>query len=201
MHQPVAAVCNIRPQCGMLFDRGDSAFQVVMADSLSGLTLYPSQIVTSPCSGTLMRCFFPPVFNITSQRQTWTNAAATIQRRPYGNNEVMSGIIAPSGAISTTLQFTLLSTESGLDVVTLSSCTTVNCSQVSSLGSFSGEVVPSPVTSTTGIMLIQWRSDSSIVLSGWSATWTSRFDAACEFSVTFHCHLGKIASGCEREAE
>jgi hypothetical protein len=120
---------------------------------------------------------------MSSQRQTWTNAAGSVQRMPYSNNEAMSGIIAPTGATSITLQFTLFVTEAGYDFVVLSSCTAIDCSQKSEIGKFSGNTIPSPVTSNTGVMLIEWTSDFSNVVytSGWSATWTSQ---RCELSLS-----------------
>ncbi len=110
---------------------------------------------------------------MTSQRQTWTSSTGTVERRNYNNNEVMSGIIAPTGAGAVTLRFTVFNTESGFDFVTVKSCTATNCLQsgVTELGRYSGSTIPGPVTSNTGIMLIEWTSDSIVFTSGWSADW------------------------------
>jgi hypothetical protein len=118
---------------------------------------------------------------MSSQLQIWTDAAGTIQRKNYGNSESMSGIIAPFGASSITLQFTSFSTENGYDFVTVLSCTTANCSQSTQLGRFSGTSLPSLVTSDTGVMRIYWMSDNIVVSTGWSAAWTSDANA-CEES-------------------
>jgi hypothetical protein len=85
------------------------------------------------------------------------------------NNEVMSAIISSPGAIS--LAFTDFSTEGCCDYVTVSSCNTPS-SCVHQLGSYSGNKIPSQVTSNTGIMRIDWRSDSSVMSIGWTAVWT-----------------------------
>lgn len=106
----------------------------------------------------------------------------SIQRMSYGSNERMSSIIAPTGAISITLQFTSFSTELDYDIVVLSNCTAIDCLQRSELGRFSGPTIPTSRTSNTGIMLIEWTSDGSVVSSGWSATWTSQSNA-CEIAI------------------
>jgi hypothetical protein len=120
---------------------------------------------------------------MSSIQQTWTNPEGSIRRMPYSSNEIMSAIIAPTGATSITLQFTSFSTEFALDIVVLSRCTAINCFQRTELGRFSGQTIPGPVTSNTGVILIQWTSDSSVEFSGWSATWTSP-SIACEIAVT-----------------
>ncbi len=126
---------------------------------------------------------FPPAFSISSQRQTWTIAAGSVYRMPYSNSETMSGIIAPTGATSITLQFFAFETESGYDFVVLSRCTAIDCSQKVQIGRFSGATIPSPVISNTGIMLIEWTSDNLVSFSGWFATWSSLSNASCEIAV------------------
>ena len=84
----------------------------------------------------------------------------------------MSAIISSSAAI--TLTFNSFDTESGYDELTVSSCTTTQCSTVNVLlDAYSGSTIPSPVTSTTGIMLIEWQSDGSVTRSGWDAVFSS----------------------------
>ena len=86
----------------------------------------------------------------------------------------MAGIIAPTGAASITLTFTEFNTELNYDKLTVLGCVTDDCSQTAILlDAYSGTVAPSPVTSSTGVMLIVWHSDTSNSRSGWSATWTA----------------------------
>ncbi len=113
------------------------------------------------------------IFYMNYQEQIWTDPAGVVERRNYGNGESMSGIIAPTGAFSIRLQFTFFNTELGYDFVTIKSCTAIDCFQNSLLSSNSGSTVPAPVTSDTGVMMIQWRSDASVTYSGWAATWSS----------------------------
>jgi hypothetical protein len=111
---------------------------------------------------------------MSSEQQNWTSLAGAVQRNDYDNSEIMSAIIAPPGASSVTLQFMTFETEEECDFVIISSCTAAdNCSQSSELGKYSGSTIPEPVTSDTGIMLIQWETDGSVVYSGWSANWSS----------------------------
>ena len=109
--------------------------------------------------------------NMSNVQQVATSSTGSVFRMNYGNNEAMSAIIAPTGAVSVVLRFTTLNTESSFDFVTVKSCTAIGCSQTSDLGRYSGTTIPSPVTSNTGIMLIQWTSDGSYTYAGWSATW------------------------------
>jgi hypothetical protein len=113
------------------------------------------------------------VFYMSYQQQTWTTPAGVVERRNYNDGEIMSGIIAPTGAFSIRLQFNFFSTESCCDFVTVKSCTAIDCLQSRVLGTYSGSKDSFQVTSDTGVVLIQWSTDSSVVSSGWSATWTS----------------------------
>jgi hypothetical protein len=112
-------------------------------------------------------------FPLNGQQQIWTSAVGRVARTNYYNSEVMSGIIAPVGASSITLQFYAFQTEQNYDFVTIQGCAAIDCLQRSVLGQYSGWTIPSPVTSNTGIMLIQWMSDGSVTGPGWSAMWTS----------------------------
>jgi hypothetical protein len=110
---------------------------------------------------------------MSSEQQNWTSLAGAVQRDAYDNSEVMSAVIAPPGATSVTVQFMSFETEEECDFVTISSCTAADCLQRSQLGKYSGSTIPDPLTSDTGIMLIQWETDGSVVYSGWSAHWSS----------------------------
>lgn len=121
-------------------------------------------------------CFLPDSggsqqYYISYSQQIWTVPSGIVTRGSYSNSERMSGIIAPEGASSISLRFTSLSTESCCDWVTVSSCVAIDCSQTSTLGTYSGSTIPSPVISNTGFVLIQWSSDYSITSSGWSIAW------------------------------
>jgi hypothetical protein len=110
---------------------------------------------------------------VNGQQQLWTRPAGIVRKVDYGNLENMSAVLAPAGAISVTLQFTAFHTEQNYDFLSVRSCTAVECAQTSLLGRYSGSTIPGPLTSSTGIMLIQWTSDEENSDSGWSAAWSS----------------------------
>jgi hypothetical protein len=110
---------------------------------------------------------------MSSQQQIWTSSLGSVERRSYEVLEDMSGIIAPRGATSITLQFDYFDTEESYDFVIIKSCTTINCSNTTELGKYSGSTIPGPVTSNTGFLLIKWNSDEIETFSGWSAHWIS----------------------------
>ncbi len=113
------------------------------------------------------------ILYLDAQLQIWTRPAGAVKKVDYGNSENMSAIIAPAGASSITLQFTAFQTELNYDFLAVKSCTSIDCVQTSLLGRYSGETIPRPLTSNTGIMLILWTSDQVTTESGWSASWSS----------------------------
>ncbi len=119
---------------------------------------------------------YPTLLFENNERQFWDSSAGFIARLGYDTNEIMSGIIAPGppGVGFITLRFDNFDTEEGYDFVTIKSCRTIECNEEETieLGSFSGSDIPSPVTSNTGFMLIEWISDDEVTRTGWSAHWT-----------------------------
>jgi hypothetical protein len=114
-----------------------------------------------------------------SSRVWWSCTSGQISRNNYANSESMSGVIISPGR-PLNLTFTAFQTEGNYDVVTVKRCSSADCSQTTTLMVNSGTSLPRPVVSDTGIMLVEWRSDSSVTYAGWSALWTSpRTDLAC----------------------
>ncbi|MBP6335078.1 MAG: PKD domain-containing protein, partial [Bacteroidia bacterium] len=88
----------------------------------------------------------------------------------YVENENCTLLVSPPCATSITLTFTQFMTESGFDFFNVYDGTTIAAPQ---LLNASGTTIPGPVTCTSGSMLIIWRSDVTIVDSGFACTWTS----------------------------
>lgn len=88
----------------------------------------------------------------------------------YVVNENCTLLVSPPCATSITLSFQKFATESGFDFFTVYDGTTTAGLQ---LMNASGTTIPAPVTCTSGNMLIIWRSDVSIVDSGFACTWSS----------------------------
>jgi hypothetical protein len=114
-------------------------------------------------SATVNSSEVPPVWNCT---------AGFIKRLNYKNDEEMRAIIAPIGASYVTLALSQFDTEAGWDFFTVSSCSTIKCNETTELLRISGKSLPDPVTSNTGIMLVEWTSDGSVHYSGWRAGWS-----------------------------
>jgi hypothetical protein len=91
----------------------------------------------------------------------------------YLNRESCNWIIAPSGANSVTLSFSLFETESSFDLVRVYSCLNTLCDSTWELGSspFSGFSVPLNITSNTGIMKVVFTTDGSTIYSGFTANY------------------------------
>jgi hypothetical protein len=85
-----------------------------------------------------------------------------------------SWIIAPTAAAQVTITFTSVSTESGYDFIWVYTCADVNCGPqtrnliVQLSGTESGSY-----TSTSGYMLVVFKSDGGVNDDGFEASWTS----------------------------
>lgn len=88
----------------------------------------------------------------------------------YGNNSHCSWLINPTDAYSVTLNFSFFNTEAVNDVVNVydgsDNTTTL-------LGSFSGNSIPSSLTSTGGAMFVEFITNETITNAGWNAFYTS----------------------------
>jgi hypothetical protein len=113
-----------------------------------------------------------PDLRLEAERTIRVCPAGHFLKLGYGNSESMSAIISYPAAI--TLTFYVFHTEAGADKLTLSSCPDISCStKTVLLDGYSGSIMPSPVTSSTGVMLIEWKSDETATTLGWAATWNS----------------------------
>ncbi len=88
----------------------------------------------------------------------------------YANNADCSWLIQPQGANKITLNFTQFSTEQDYDGVIVYDGKD-NTAPV--LGIFSGNTIPSAVSSTGGAMFLQFLSDETLRKEGFSANYTS----------------------------
>ncbi|MBK8805372.1 MAG: M4 family metallopeptidase [Bacteroidales bacterium] len=96
-----------------------------------------------------------------------TDGSSNLQ---YGNNTNCKFIISPEEADSITLVFSEFSTEEDNDVILIFEGTDTTAKQ---LGVFSGNEIPSPITSSTGKMLLWFVTDESVRGEGWKATYTA----------------------------
>jgi Zn-dependent metalloprotease/subtilisin-like proprotein convertase family protein len=84
---------------------------------------------------------------------------------PYGNNYDNTWCIEPASGNPATLTFTAFNTEAGYDFVQIRDA---NGDEVSNT---SGTTAPAPSTST--LLAVRFRTDGSVVATGWSASWST----------------------------
>ena len=113
----------------------------------------------------------------------WACPTGTVSSGNAGAYMYMSGVI--SGGAPLTLTFTQFDAGQGyyssLDVYSCSTASCVDGGTMLSSWQYSGYTLPSvsPVTSSTGIILIRWYSGWSTAGQGWRATWTSPASGQC----------------------
>jgi hypothetical protein len=93
----------------------------------------------------------------------------------YEHRALCQWIIAPAANTSNiTITFKEFSTELHTDVVQVYACMNISCQDVSLIGELSGTYsAAQSLSSATGYMLVQFRSDSSISQAGFEARWDS----------------------------
>jgi hypothetical protein len=114
------------------------------------------------------------IFHLEYLHQKWTCPAGGVTtQKPL--NGIMAAVIAPVGAISVKLRFTSFRMNPDNNIVTVKSCASIDCIQSSVLGQYTGVIIPSPVSSNTGVMLIEWESHSDYQFDRpwFSAKWSS----------------------------
>jgi len=119
-----------------------------------------------------------------------------IDGEAYDNNEIIKWIIRAPGRSLITLEFTFLNTEDLYDTVDVYSCMEASCRNMTLLGTFSGNSVPPPQNSSSGIMMIVWNGhdvccpkpsavcscdepNNAVVLTGWTANFVVQGAAQC----------------------
>jgi hypothetical protein len=98
----------------------------------------------------------------------------------YSNNMNCRFLIQPAGATAVTLHFNSYNTESGNDFVKI-----YNGISSSSplIGAYSGATIPSDITANSGIMLIEFTTNTSNTRAGWDATYSTSYVTQIEDSI------------------
>ena len=122
----------------------------------------------------------------------------------YPNGADCRWMIAPSGVTEFTINFTAFSSERCCDFVRVYQCTDVACSSKQFLSELSGTYSTAQfVTSSTGLALVHFVTNSDTSYPGFDATWRSSFSASIAVSplnqVCYHVlyvyrqsHLGQF---------
>ena len=100
---------------------------------------------------------------------------------PYSSSDSMEAMIAPPYATGIILSFTAFKTRLSLDTLTIYECPAIyDCSEDSRrelLPQHSGPSIPSPLNSSTGVVLLVWRSGTAAgnAQYNWTAQWSATF--------------------------
>ncbi len=137
----------------------------------------------SPCSGTT---------NLTASSGTFTDGSGLAN---YSDNANCTWLIKPAGATQISLNFSAFNTEATYDLVLVYNGPD---DTFPLLGTFSGNTLPSTISTTTGVgaMYVKFTSDTSNTLSGWSASYTSIFTVpACSGLTMLTTPTGTFSDG------
>jgi len=105
--------------------------------------------------------------NLTSSSGTFSDGSGSLN---YGNFAHCSWLINPPGAYSITLNFQNFSTDTITDILKIYDGFDNNAML---LGSFSGSSIPSSITSSGGLVFIEFITNDSITSTGWDITYSS----------------------------
>ena len=149
--------------------------------------------------------------NYTSTGSAYCSGTTTLNTTDYGtitdgssssdycNNMDCKWLIQPPQATSITLNFTAFDLEapssdgkSIFDAVEVYDGTTVNATL---LGRFSGNSLPSAITSSGGNMLVRFYSDAATAKAGWSAYYTSTGVPYCNGNTNLTAQSGTFSDG------
>jgi len=138
-------------------------------------------VVSSGCSGT----------------QTFTATSGNISDGSggsnYGNNLDCKWLIKPTGQGTITLSFVSFETENNFDWVKVYDGETTSAPL---LGTFSGSILPLPITSSSNKMLIHFKTDASQTKSGWTAQYVlNPVSSFCNSLTTLTASNGTFSDG------
>lgn len=145
--------------------------------------------------------YTPPV--VCSGAQNTTTCTGTItdgSTGNYANNKTCTWLIAPTGASSVTLTFSMFDTEAGYDFVNVYNGSSATAPL---LGSYSGTNLPPTLVATSGQMFVRFTTDQSIVGDGFSANYScttptpagNRLQAKVFLEGVYNTATGTMSSG------
>lgn len=134
-----------------------------------------------PCSAT------PTVFNASTG--TFNDGSAALSN--YLDNQNCQWLIQPTGANIIRLSFNRFLTEQGFDFVTVYDGATTSATQI---GRYSGNNIPSAITSSGGDLLVIFTTDGSVTTTGFEASYVSSSNQ-CFPNATYTAATGAIEDG------
>ncbi len=149
--------------------------------TLSGWSAdYTSTIVTPTCSG---------ITSLITPTGSFDDGSGSTN---YTNNQQCIWYIAPPCATSVMLNFSAFNTESNYDKIYVFD--SLNFTNL--IGTFTGNSIPNSITSSTGQMVVYFKSDYGTVSQGFTANYTSTGSSYCSgVTVLNSSDTGGISDG------
>lgn len=141
---------------------------------IKGHQHYPNQSHTDPGINWNWALYYNLVNNSPTQNTfnatsgTFTDTGGSTGN--YANDQRYFTLIQPPNASSVTLNFSSFSLEANWDYLYIYDGATNNAPLI---GTYTGTSSPGTITSSSGSLLIEFRSDCATVAAGWVASWTS----------------------------
>lgn len=141
---------------------------------IKGHQHYPSQSHTDPGINWNWEKYYrminntPVITTLTNTSDDFYDTGGALG--DYSNDERKLWLIEPFNAQSITIDFTVFNIELGYDNLYIYDGDNIDAPLI---GSYSGSSSPGTVTSSTGSLLIEFRSDCSTLSNGWEASYTT----------------------------
>lgn len=141
---------------------------------IKGHQHYPNQTHTDPGIYWDWERYYKLINNAPTQT-TLTNASGTWYDSGgasgnYQNDERYLTLIQPTGANSVSLNFTAFNLENNWDFLLIYDGNSLSAPLI---GKYTGTNSPGTITSSSGSILIEFRSDCATTASGWAINWSS----------------------------
>ena len=141
---------------------------------IKGHQHFPSQTHTDPGINWNWEKYYklinntPTIITLTNANDPFFDSGGNSAN--YQDDERLLWLIAPVGATSVTLNFTLFNLENNYDYLFIYDGATTSATLI---GSYSGTNTPGSITSSGGNLLVEFRSDCATNAVGWEANYTS----------------------------
>lgn len=141
---------------------------------IKGHQHYPNQTHTDPGINWNWALYYRLINNNPSQTTITTATGSFMDTggagANYGDDQRYFTLIQPANASSVTLTFSSFNLEANWDYMYIYDGATTSAPLI---GTYTGTTSPGTITSTSGSLLIEFRSDCATTAPGWQATWSS----------------------------
>lgn len=177
---------NAPTQWNWTFEGGDITTSTLQHPVVAYATVgdYDVQLIASNSHGadTLMLADYIHVVNAFNlcQVENTTAPAGTFfdpggPASDYGDNQTCTLLIEPACAVNITVSFLAFNVENTWDYLRFYDGNNENAPL---LGAFTGNSLPADITSTGGVLYVEWMADQSVNYSGFEVSWTSQMGSS-----------------------